>query len=57
LPDAGNHATGLTRALAGHDVQLLARLRSTWVFCRGPPPPPAGPDWPAGAPRRRVILR
>jgi hypothetical protein len=29
LLDAGKYATGLTHALAGHDVQLLVRLRST----------------------------
>jgi hypothetical protein len=36
LLDAGNYATDLTRALAGHDVQLLVRLRSTRVFYRDP---------------------
>jgi hypothetical protein len=38
LLDAGNYATDLTWALAGHDVQLLVRLRSTRVFYRDPPP-------------------
>ena len=36
LLDAGNYATDLTHALAGHDVQLLVRLRSTRVFYRDP---------------------
>ena len=38
LLDAGNYATDLTWALAGHDVQLLVRLRSTRVFYRDPEP-------------------
>jgi hypothetical protein len=38
LLDAGNYATDLTHALAGHDVQLLVRLRTTRVFYRDPPP-------------------
>ena len=38
LLDAGNYATDLTHALAGHDVQLLVRLRTTRVFYRDPAP-------------------
>ncbi|MGI5142594.1 MULTISPECIES: transposase [unclassified Streptomyces] len=38
LLDAGNYATDLTHALAGHDVQLLVRLRATRVFYLDPPP-------------------
>jgi hypothetical protein len=38
LLDAGNYATDLTHALAGHDVQLLVLLRSTRVFYRDAAP-------------------
>ena len=38
LLDARDSATDLTHALAGHDVQLLVRLRSTRVFYRDPAP-------------------
>ena len=49
LLDAGNYATDLTWALAGHDVQLLVRLRTTRVFYRDPPPRRPGQ---MGAPAR-----
>jgi hypothetical protein len=49
LLDAGNYATDLTCALAGHDVQLLVRLRTTRVFYPGPPPRRPGQ---MGAPAR-----
>lgn len=56
LLDAGNYATDLTCALAGYDVQLLVRLRTTRVFYPGPPAAAAGPDGRAGAPWRGVLL-
>src|SRR6266542_4089044 len=49
LLDAGNYATDLTHALAGHDVQLLVRLRSTRVFYLDPAPRRPGQ---MGAPAR-----
>src|SRR5260370_34738178 len=49
LLDAGNYATDLTYALAGHQVQLLVRLRATRVFYLDPPPPRPGQS---GAPPR-----
>ena len=49
LPGAGNYATDLTHALAGHDVQLLVRLRTTRVFYLDPAPRRPGQ---IGAPAR-----
>src|SRR6266704_1215259 len=49
LLDAGNYATDLTYALAGDDVQLLVRLRSTRVFYLDPAPRRPGQ---MGAPAR-----
>ena len=49
LLDAGNYATDLTHALAGHDVQLLVRLRTTRVFYLDPAPRRPGQ---MGAPAR-----
>ena len=53
LLDAGNYATDLTHALAGHDVQLLVRLRTTRVFYLDPAPRRPGPD----GRRRRATAR
>ena len=56
LLDAGNYATDLTHALAGHDVQLLVRLRSHPGLLPRPRTPATGPDGRATAPRRGVLL-
>jgi DDE superfamily endonuclease len=62
LLDVGNYATDLTHALAGQDVQLLVRLRSTRVFYLDPaprrpgqmgPPPRHGAEFSCSDPARR----